>query len=196
MKLCGVLLCSALLAGCGEQGRESAAVLMDAPQASRPVEITMFIATSIRGGNSHWTNDYIQRVLGQATLETGGALHFSLALLGYLGESHYAMNQYELYHEVMDYGMTGEVVVVVSNEMTTDSAGITTQGFQRTPVLVMRARDPENISEVAQIFLHELGHCFGLAHYAIDPGGPVADDWYRRADGLALFHQYRQRVGL
>jgi hypothetical protein len=127
-------------------------------------------------GNTIWTSEWIDYILGEAE----GLLHnrVILALAGveyHHSATDYQLEQAPLYAKYRTQGTPGMLTLVISHPFTEDSAGLTDIHGGRAPVIVMRARGfgRESVKEVAAILTHELGHVVGLSH---DPY-PFFGDW-------------------
>ena len=178
-KLFGAATLLALATGCGEQAGD-VEEQMDAPAApggedAGPPVVWVRVLVTHRAdgtGNALWTPLFTGEVLRAAQKAVVGQVRFEL--VGYeaqLDDTLYALPQLQLlYRVLLKLRERGILTMVVSGEETTDSAGVSTIGWELAPVVVMRAREtdwgPWTARATAEILLHEMGHQMGLRHTA------------------------------
>lgn len=152
-------------------------VKTDAPR----VKVNVHVGRMDNGsGNPMWTDAFINKVIDKLNRLLKGHIVFNLNTKSNLHNTsaYNSLDQDRFGRTFLSLRRFMEITSVVSNPGTTDSAG-TAIGikYNYEPYFVMRSRkhngSDADALEVAQIFLHELGHNMGMKH---DYGGEIHMD--------------------
>ncbi len=151
-------------------------------KASAPIaKVNIHVARNDNGtGNAIWTDSFINAVISKINFLLKGNIIFNLNQKTNINDSNLysKLSQESFGNDLVHLRRFTQITAVVSNPATNDAAGQALNiRYNYEPFFAMRSRknngSDADALEVAQIFLHELGHNMGMAH---DYGGPVHMD--------------------
>jgi Concanavalin A-like lectin/glucanases superfamily/Metallo-peptidase family M12B Reprolysin-like len=168
------------------------------------VPVTAFILTKRDGsGNELWSESYIRKILDIANDHLKGDVRFNLELIKKIEDEEvfHSNSQQRIISDLASrYSRRGRLNVFVSSPMTQDTAGLAvfqSASMESLPIIVIRSRrntgTTTDLKEVAEIFLHEVGHTIGFTHDGSLDSEPFnTDGWWnvRKARMVMALHSH------
>jgi len=153
-------------------------------------------------GNDKWVNvNYVKGFLNEASI-ADKTVDFNLKSLSiHKNTAAYKdLNQITGLRLATTKSRKSEITVVITNEKTTSSAGLSWVQLRYNPAFAMRSRNygadqySQNVMKLdAAIFLHEMGHNMDLSHNGA--GRVVHTDNYTKVDaGVVYGRNYYQKL--